>query len=88
MLQNQNSQNTEGYIKNIIENNFPFPIHDLEVTFKYKRGKHLVFNVNWEWSRHNVEYNNADIVLDENRIDPNKYSEQEIASYINELLLQ
>ena len=48
MLQNQNSQNTEGYIKNIIENNFPFPIHDLEVTFKYKRGKHLVFNVNWE----------------------------------------
>ena len=39
-------------------------------------------------SRHNVEYNNADIFLDENRIDPNKYSEQEIASYINELLLQ
>lgn len=54
----------ENLIAQLFQDFFPFPIHDVKV----KELKRDVYEISWEWSRHNVSWNsqvmeiNGDII--------------------------
>ena len=75
---------TANLITELMENNFPFPIHNIQadVINEDKEKREVTFNISWEWSRHDVAFSNVEVTFDADKIDFEANDKEDIEKYI------
>lgn len=81
-------ESTANLITELMENNFPFPIHNIqaEVINEDKEKREVTFNISWEWSRHDVTFSNVEVIFDVDKIDFEALDKEDIEEYIENKL--